>query len=237
MTSGVRDLGIKRRQRRVRALAIALIALGVAAVAGLILWLVFFSTVFAVKKVEVAGASLLSAQQVQQAAQVPLNTPLVRLDRTEIAGRVVKLPAVKSASVATTWPNSVRIEVVERKAVFQREVSGGFQFVDAEGMIFHAQNKRDPKLSLVKSADEDQAVLRDAATVLAAVGPVVAKRLQLVVVRDRSHITLKLDQGAVLEWGSSDQSELKSKVCEVLLKTKARVYDVSAPSNPVTRGP
>ncbi|PIF05009.1 MAG: cell division protein FtsQ, partial [Propionibacterium sp.] len=72
MTSKVRDLGIKRRQRRIRALALALIGLGAAVVVGLVLWLIFFSTVFAVKRVEVSGTSLLSAKQVQQAAKVPM---------------------------------------------------------------------------------------------------------------------------------------------------------------------
>ncbi len=235
MTLGVRDLGIKRRQRRVRALAIALIGLGVVVIAALLLWLVYFSTVFAVKKVEVSGTSLLNADQVKQAAQVPMDTPLIRLDRTSIARRVVALPGVASASVITMWPNSVKVEVIERKAIFQREVSGGFQWVDVDGAIFHAQNKRHPKLPVVKAADDDQAVLRGVAAVLAAKGPVLSKRLRFAVVRDRSQITLQLDKGAVLEWGSSDQSELKAKVAEVLLKQSAKVYDVSAPSNPVTR--
>ena len=37
-------------------------------------------------------------------------------------------------------------------------------------------------------------------------------------------------------WGSSDDSERKAEVLSVLMKRQAKVYDVSAPDLPVTKG-
>jgi cell division protein FtsQ len=49
-------------------------------------------------------------------------------------------------------------------------------------------------------------------------------------------ITLNLESGVKVVWGSSDDSERKAEVLSVLMKRKATVYDVSAPDLPVTKG-
>ena len=47
---------------------------------------------------------------------------------------------------------------------------------------------------------------------------------------------LELSGRGEVNWGSAEQSVLKSEVVVPLLALDARVYDVSAPTHPTTRG-
>ena len=49
-------------------------------------------------------------------------------------------------------------------------------------------------------------------------------------------IVLALDGGRSVLWGDASESELKAEVLAALLTTEARVYDVSSPRTPTTRG-
>ena len=80
--------------------------------AGVLIWLVWFSSVFAVKDVEVvdsAGGILSTDQiaQVQGAANIPLNQPIARIDSDTAAQAVANLPWVSSVEVRRGWPHEV----------------------------------------------------------------------------------------------------------------------------------
>jgi cell division protein FtsQ len=51
----------------------------------------------------------------------------------------------------------------------------------------------------------------------------------------RDDVRLTLENADVIRWGSSENFKSKIEVIEVLLDLEARIYDVSAPSMPVTR--
>lgn len=84
------------RRRRVVRLAIAFV---VVLLAGALAWLVFFSSVLAVRDVEVRGTALLAPEAVSTAAEVPLGRPMARVDERGIAERVATLPAVDRVNV------------------------------------------------------------------------------------------------------------------------------------------
>jgi cell division protein FtsQ len=52
----------------------------------------------------------------------------------------------------------------------------------------------------------------------------------------RDDVALTLRSGAVVRWGSADQSEFKGSVLDALITRRAAIYDVSAPELPTTQG-
>ena len=92
-------------------------ALGVAALLGLAVWLVGWSSVLGVRQVVVRGAAQVQPSLVQQKAAVPLGTPLARVDLGAVRARVEAIPSVASAQVRRQWPNTLLVQVVVRVQV------------------------------------------------------------------------------------------------------------------------
>src|SRR5215218_10614200 len=101
--------GPQARGLRGKVVLALVLVLAVLAGAG---WLVGFSPVLAVERVEVRGAHRLAASSVRRAAAVPLGVPVPRQDLAAIAGRVTSLPQIESAEVSRRWPNTIRVAVV-----------------------------------------------------------------------------------------------------------------------------
>lgn len=199
------------------------------------IWLVWFSSVLTVKKVDVQGESLLTQQQVLAAADVPLGGHLAQLDLASIRSRVGALAPVKSVDVSRQWPNGVLITVVERTPVAVVELGGVYRAMDASGVLFRTYPRPPVGMpKVVSSADTGSATLGEAATVVASLPRGLATRVDHVSVQGPDEISLVMIHGATVIWGSADQSGLKAQVLAALLPHPARTYDVSVPGQPVT---
>lgn len=200
-------------------------------------YLVFFSPVLAAQQVTVEGTSLLTADEVRSTAQVALGEPLLTQDLGAVTQRVENLPAVRSADVSRQLPDTVAIAVVERAASYLRERDGGFDWVDPEGVAFHrtAEPIEGELLALVADVEDPQRLLADAATVADNVPPDVRAEVVSIQAEAVDRISLVLDGGRTVVWGSAEESPLKAEVLATLLSVEAEIYDVSAPGHPTTR--
>lgn len=213
--------------------------LALVAVVGLVAtstWLVFFSATLQVRKVQVVGNELLSDARVREVADVPLGDQLALVDLGRAGARVRSLAEVRSVDVTRSWPDGVRIEVVERTAVAVVELAGRIRGLDADGVVFRDYRtvpRGMPRIRPGGAAGID--ALKEAASVVSALPDDLVARVDHVEVETVDQITLVLrDQRRVL-WGSAEQSELKAEVIDKLLAAvKAPVYDVSVPGNPTT---
>jgi cell division protein FtsQ len=227
-----------RRQRARRWLAwrrvvvaVLLVALVVAGV-----WLVFFSTALAVNGVRVTGTESLDPRVVRRAAQVPLGGPLATVDLAGIAERVRGVPAVKSVDVSRSWPDRVRIDVVEREAVAVVQQRGVLRGLDEDGVLFRRYPSRPTSLPVVHTGSRTRKdALAEAARVGASLPPALAARVDYVEVQTVDKISLQLRNGKTVLWGSADDSVDKARVLEALLRHKASYYDVTVPGDPVIR--
>src|SRR5512138_337164 len=78
--SSARRFMARARQRRLRAVLPWAVTGGVLLVAGALTWLVYGTSVLGVRQVKVVGVQLIAPLQVEQAAAVPRNEPLARID-------------------------------------------------------------------------------------------------------------------------------------------------------------
>jgi cell division protein FtsQ len=224
-----------RRWLAWRKVLVAVLVLGLLLAAA---WLVFFSSVLAVNGVRIEGTRVISSDVVRQAAAVPTGEPLATVDLDAITARVERLPAVKSVDVSRAWPDRVRIDVTERRAVAVVESEGGepARAVDSDGVQFrrlaHAPPGL-PKLRLGDGAGKD--ALTEAARVAGAMPASLARKVAFVEVHTVDTISLVLHSGRMVRWGSADGSADKARVLAVLLRQKASVYDVRVPGQPIIK--
>jgi len=226
---------VRRRQARRRRLRRGIVIGLVAAVILTLAWLVGFSAVLSVQKVEGDGVTLVSADDVITAAAVPVGTPLIRVSQAAVAERVTAaLPEAEAVTISRRWPNTLVIHVTERAIVYQVVYGGAYHWVSADGLKFHTTPDAQPVPIAVVPVD-DQKLLADVAIVVQALPAALALHLASITALTADSITLYLDDGRQVMWGSAEQSDLKAQVIVPLMNVPGTVYDVSAPSNPAVR--
>jgi cell division protein FtsQ len=228
-----------RRQwaRRWLSLRYVLVVLVVVAVVSTSVYLVFFSARLQVARVEVVGNELLSDAQVRERADVPLGEQLALVDLDRADARVGSMAEVKSVDVTRSWPDGVRIEVVERTAVAVVEIAGRLRGLDPDGVVFRDYRSAPRGMPRIRpGADAGTDALKEAATVVSALPEDLSTRVDHVEVATVDQITLVLRDGRQVMWGSAEESALKAEVIDPLLAAQqASVYDVSVPGNPTVR--
>lgn len=202
----------------------------------------YFSPWLRVEGGVVSGTSQLSEGEVLDAAELPVDDPLVRVDLDAIAARIeARLTAVRSVDVSRQWPHDIRIEVEEWQPLAVVTEGAGYTFLAESGDTFtFSTMPKSPPASLprvVVGSAADRLALEEAAAVVTALDEAVARLVDHVRVETADMILLLLDDGSEVTWGSADQSDQKAEVLLTLLDAEpdAQAYDVSVPSLPATR--
>jgi len=208
--------------------AVAVLAL----VAG---WLVGFSSLLGVRTVTISGEHRVTAGQISAAAGIRHGTPLARLDTGAVRDRIAAIPAIRSVTVSTSYPATVRIKVTERVAVGYRLDADGAVLVDAANVQFGTLPKAPRGLpELEVTGDPERAAA--AATVAGALPASFAGAVSRIAVPTVQSITLTLTDGRTVLWGGTDRSGEKAKLVPVLVHQPGRYFDVSDPSSVISRG-
>lgn len=201
---------------------------------GALIWMVWFSQVFAVKDVQVidSAGKILSAEQiaqVQMVAKIHLDQPIAQLDTDTAAQAVANLPWVSSVEVRRGWPNEVVVALDMRIPLARVKGDDPSQAVDAQGIIFESRNL--VGLPLIEATG---APLVSAVEVVASLPASLARKVVRIRAESIDSIELDLKSGSTVRWGSSDEPEFKAAVLDALLLRRAQIYDVSAPELPTT---
>jgi len=216
-----------------RAFAAAL-ALTILAVAG---WALLGPTVLVIRHVRVTGATAqLPAATVREAADIALGTPLARLNTAAAARRVERLPAVLSARVSRSFPDTVVIGVRPRIAAVAVPTGAGYALVDSHGVTVSsaaAVPAGMPVLTSPSSVLRGSPAVRAAALVVEELPRSLRAEVRSVSASGGS-VTLQLNGGITVLWGGPGQGAQKAAELDVLLGTHASYYDVSDPATAVT---
>ena len=225
-----------RRQwaRRWRVWRYVVALLSVAALVATAVWAVWFSSLLAVERVEVEGTRRLSVAEVREVADVPDGVPLARLDLVAVELRVQSLAAVRSVDVSRRWPHSITVEVEERRPVAGVQIAGELRALDADGVVFGTPGDAEGLPRLVTTTDASAEVLREGAAVAAALPASLARLVDHVELHTVDEISLVLDDGRLVRWGSAERSDDKARVLTALLRQPGRVLDVTVPEQPTT---
>lgn len=224
----------RRRQNRRRLVGIVS-GLAVLVLGAVLVWLLFFSTVFAVSDVRVTGNQLLTTDEVVEVAGVEVGRPLLTTDIDAIGSRVAGRVEVESVTVERSFPGTVVVQVTERTLVYQRLDGSDYQWVDGHGVVFNTATTPQAGALVASTASDEPRLLADVATVAGHLPQELLPRVEVISAEAVDQIEIALTDGDVVVWGSAEQSELKAEVLTALLSVEAEVYDVSAPGHPTTK--
>jgi cell division protein FtsQ len=241
--------GPARRRGRAPRWRAAFFGLAAFAIVAGVGWALLGNRLLVVRSVTVTGTHLVSSARVIAAADVPLGTPLLRVDTAAAARRVEAIPQVASARVTKGWPDHLVIAVTERVPVLAVKMAGGgYDLVDRAGVPVRWAKHRPvmmPQLltSLPGSALAGAPSVSAAAAVLAELQPWLARQVAQVTVAQPTgssgaaaqQVTLHLTVGKTVLWGAPGGAGQKNRELAILLPGKAHYVDVSAPDTVVTR--
>lgn len=213
------------------------VALVVALLAVLTVWIVAFSSILGAKTITVRGNRHVTADQVRTAAAISTGAPLVRLDTTSVARRVEALPAVAEATVRTDYPSTVIITVTERTAVGYVAAGHSYRLVDRTGDQYRTERAKPHGLPLfvVPTGAQAKGTGQAVATVAAALSAKLLAHVTSVQAFDPTAITLRLDDGRLVRWGSAARSADKARILPVLLHQPGTTFDLTDPDQVVAR--
>ncbi|WP_241661525.1 cell division protein FtsQ/DivIB [Thermomonospora catenispora] len=241
--AAARASGGRRPRPGWRPVGAALLALALSAA---VAWVLLGSPLLAVRRVEVAGATLVQRDRLVAAAGVRTGLPLARLDTDEVRARVQRLREVESATVRRVWPGTVRIEVRERVPLVAVERAGRFWQLDRFGVAVTESARRPAALPLLNVAvpQPGDPATEAALRVVQELPERLARRLTAVDAPSPESVTLRFsavgDSGPLtVVWGPPGRAAEKSRLVEALRRTSAgrsaRTIDVSSPEVVTTR--
>lgn len=228
-----------RARRRVTWVRLATV-LAAAATALVLLGLVLFSPLLATDsgaaRVTGLGTTVDPAAVDEVLASVD-GIPLARLDTRALRNRLAALSGVRSVEVHRDWPRGLRVEVVSREPVAATLRDDAYALLDEEGVQVGAVAEAPDGVPTVAIPEGPRAAeaLTAALAVLGALPPDLLAQVRDAGASSSDTVHLRLTDGSRVEWGSAESSALKLAVLEVLRQRPASVYDVSAPTMPVTR--
>lgn len=222
-----------RRRRRVLWGWVAAVVVVAAASFG-----VAYSPLFAVETITVVGVKSLDADAVATALDSQRGRALASVDASEVKVALAAFPLIETYTLEAHPPHDLVVRIVERTPVGVIENDTGFTVVDAAGVTLSTSAERPAGYALLVLDDGvKSAVFADVGRVMRTLPTEIRARVTEAAASTIDDVTLRLDNGTEVVWGSPDESALKAVVLEESMAAHpdADVYDVSSPRAVVVR--
>ncbi|MEV0130001.1 FtsQ-type POTRA domain-containing protein [Dactylosporangium sp. NPDC050688] len=229
--SSQRRFAKRARQHRLRVLLSWLVGLGVVALLGGVVAVVYATPALGVHGIRVTGVAALTAQEVRDAAGVAPGTPLARLDLGVVERRVRELKPVRTVKASKEYPRTLVLVVRERTAIAVVPRALGFVLLDADGVAYLPVGSAPPGLPVLRLAapGPGDPATTAALTVLAALPPWLRDPLVALAADAPTRIRLELTDRRTVVWGDATENEAKIRVLQFTKIPPDRTLDVSAP--------
>ncbi|MDM2644762.1 FtsQ-type POTRA domain-containing protein [Mycobacteroides abscessus] len=208
---------------------LALIAVGLGSI-------LYFTPLMSVRQTVVTGTGVVTQEDVLGALSIPKGTRLLQIDTAAAADRVASIRRVASARVQCEYPSTLRVTIVERVPVAAWTGADGTHLIDRDGVDFANEPPPPgiPALDVVAPAPQDPTT-KAALQVLTSLAPDLARQVAKIAAPSVSSITLTLDDGRTIVWGTTERTAEKAEKLGALLTQPGRTYDVSSPDLPTLK--
>lgn len=227
------------RTRKLLSPQLAILIVAIAVLAYFLGW----SSIFSVKKVEIAGAPTIAVQtEIENRSQIEVGQQLARVNPQSVARRIEKLAWVKDVAISRNWLSGVvAIEISPRVplAFFNSDQVPG-QTIDEEGELFSLPGYTNPDLALISAKSPDSAL--KANELFTALPEKFRRSITLMLATSTNTFTLNSTlegRDIRIRWGDSQDMALKISVINSLLKLpenkQIKMIDVVAPHAPIVK--
>lgn len=196
----------------------------------------YFTPIMSVRSTVITGLGAVTQEEVAQAAAVQPGTPLLQVNTDTVAERVATIRRIASARVQREYPSTLRITVVERIPLVVKDYPDGPHLFDRDGVDFATAPPPPglPYLDAEAPGPTDEPT-KAALQVLTALSPEVAGQVSRIAAPSVAAITLTLNDGREVIWGTTDRTDDKAMTLGALLTQPGRTYDVSSPDLPTVK--
>ena len=227
------------RTRKLLSPPLAIIGVVIIALAYLLGW----SSIFSVKKVEITGAPTAAVlANIEMKSQIEVGQQLARVNPQSAARRIEKLSWVQDVAISRNWlSGAVAIEINPRQplAFFNSDQVPG-QTIDEEGQLFSLPGYTNPDLALISAKSPDSAL--KANELFTQLPESFRSHITSMMATSTNTFTLNSTlegRDIRIRWGDSQDMALKISVINSLLKLpenkKIKVIDVVAPHAPIVK--
>ena len=191
-----------------------------------------YSPLFAVEKITVVGAASLDPAAIEAALGDQVGTPLALVDTSEVKAALLAFPLIETYALEARPPHDLTVRIVERTPVGVIRSSAGYTLVDAAGVALSTtadQPAGQPVID-VDGGVESRA-FQSAGLVVRALPADVRAALTGVRATTADDVTLTLDSGLTVVWGSAEESGLKALTLSATMvkNPDAASIDVTSP--------
>lgn len=191
-----------------------------------------YSPLFAVEKITVVGASALDPKAVEKSLESQRGTPLALVDSSEVKAALLAFPLIETYALEARPPHDLIVRIVERTPVGVVRSDAGYTLVDAAGVALTTTTQQPAGQPLLKiKGGTNSAAFDSAGLVVRSVPADVRTALTEVRATSADDVTLTLNSGLTVVWGSAENSPLKSEVLAKTLGARpdAKSIDVTSP--------
>lgn len=232
--------------RRKQQLWMALLLVVAVAVLAAFIWL-FRSDLFRIKKVEITGNKHLKSSQVEKLAAIDSDMSLIRLPVKEIDARLSKNPWIKDVEITRSFPDKLKIQIVERKAIALMPIEDGLAAVDSEGLVLERRPDstkvvlpmiKDLKISKVKVGKKIKSkAFSNAILCLKGLDSKLRSSLSIISASSVDKLSLYNKEGVEILYGKAENIQKKNYILKKLLSENSTVkfIDIRVVSNPVIK--
>jgi cell division septal protein FtsQ len=227
------------RTRKLLSPPLAIMGVVIIALAYLLGW----SSIFSVKKVEITGAPTAAVlANIEMKSQIEVGQQLARVNPQSAGRKIEKLSWVKDVAISRNWlSGAVAIKINPRQplAFFNSDQVPG-QTIDEEGQLFSLPGYTNPDLALISAKSPDSAL--KANELFTALPENFRKNITSMLATSSNTFTLNSTlegRDIRIRWGDSQDMVLKISVINSLLKLpenkKIKLIDVVAPYAPIVK--
>lgn len=191
-----------------------------------------YSPLFAVQKITVVGASTLDPAAVETALDAQLGTPLALIDTSKVKAALLAFPLIETYALEAKPPHDLTVRIVERTPVGVIRSDAGYTLVDAAGVVLSTTTDQPAGQPLLEiTGGTGSRAFESAGLVVRSLPPEVRAALTGVRASTADDVTLMLNTGLTVVWGSADKSALKGVVLAdaIAVHPDAATIDVSSP--------
>ncbi|MEY4398635.1 MAG: hypothetical protein RLZ53_1211 [Actinomycetota bacterium] len=211
---------------------------------GLLVVLVFvavYSPLLAIQKVEIVGNSKVSSKDLAKDLAFLKGLPLPQVSNDAIVAKLSKYQLIDSVSAVSMPPSTLRVVIVERKALAKVSINGIDYLYDAVGVQLGRAQSSDKLPTILSVGDpKSSESFKQSIAVLLSVPIKLLPKIAGIQALSKDNVTLFLrSSNQKVLWGDDSKRALKAKVLFALLEhydgKYGLTFDVSSPNNPTVR--
>jgi cell division protein FtsQ len=214
----------------------AFFVVAIAAIIAGVGWALLGSKFLVVRSIDIKGGPAISRAQVITASGVKAGTPLIRVNTSQVARRVEQITLVQSARVRRDWPDGLIITLQQRKAVLAITEGSSYGLIDKFGVVLRQVPQPPAGMPVLTTPGTAQPgslrgspAVAAAATVLRDLPTALSHSVKEIGAATADSVTLHLRRGITIVWGDDSQTLVKAREVGILMRGRARYFDVSDP--------